>query len=100
MDSSDLPLFRWQPACKVIAFPLNNRIGKIRKTAATLSKKHGDDAELYWKQVSAGNRKHLARIGLSEDQIESELLKFHQSVQSEMVRQAYRGSTGSPGGAA
>ncbi|WP_332304685.1 DUF6074 family protein [Rhizobium sp. GR12] len=100
MSGSELPLFSWRPPCKVIAFPLNNRVGKVRKTASILSKKHGEDADLYWKQIVAGNRKHLLRIGLSEAAIDAELLSFHQAVHAEMVRQAYRGSTGTPGGAA
>ena len=99
MRDDDMPLFNWDPPVKILLFPLVNRVGKVRKTASILSRKHGDEADLYWKQIVAGNRKHLARIGLSEKAIESELLSFHQAVHAEMVRQAYRGSTGSPGGA-
>ncbi len=33
--------------CKIIIFPLDARIGKVRRTASLLYKKHGEDAELY-----------------------------------------------------
>lgn len=98
-DKPDLPLFVWNPPVKVIVFPLIKRVGKIRKTAAILSRKQGDDAASYWKQVTTANRKHLVRVGLDEADVESELRAFHDAVQSEMVRQHYAGSN-NPKGAA
>jgi hypothetical protein len=95
----DLPLFKWKPPVKVLIFPLINRVGKVRKTARYLSQKHGEDAILYWKQVTTANRKHLARVGLDDDAIECQLRQFHDAVQSEMVRQCYGGSN-NPKGAA
>lgn len=99
MRDDDLPLLAWTPPCKVILFPLVNRVGKVRHTAQLLSSKHGEDAVLYWKQVVAANRKHLARIGLDEAGIEAELRSFHEAVHSEMVRQAYYGGRGNGGAA-
>lgn len=99
MLHDDLPLFRWQPPVKVLVFPLINRVGKVRKTAAILSRKHGEDASVYWKQVTSANRKHLARIGMDEESICEQLRSFHDAVQSEMVKQHYSTSN-NPKGAA
>lgn len=98
MSRSKLPLLEWQPACKVLVFPLDARIGKVRHTASLLNKKHGEDAELYWKQVIAANRKHLARIGLSSEQQHKQLFGFFNAVQQELNLIALSGCDG--GGAA
>lgn len=91
MRSDDLPLFAWQPSKQVLLFPLKRRVGKIRHTATKLVRKHGDDADLYWKQVVAANRKHLERIGMPEAEIETELRNFFDAVQAELVRIAISG---------
>lgn len=84
MSRSKLPLLDWQPACKVLVFPLDARVGKVRHTASLLYKKHGEDAELYWKQVIAANRKHLIRIGLTAEQQHEQLSGFSGAVQQEL----------------
>ncbi len=86
MRSDELPLFAWQPSKQVLIFPLKKRVGKIRHTATKLVRKQGDDADLYWKQVVAANRKHLERVGMSEAEIDAELQTFFDAVQSELVR--------------
>jgi hypothetical protein len=98
MQRDDLPLFQWQPPVKVIVFPLKRRLGKIRHTANLLLGKRGDDADLYWKQVIAANRKHLERVGLDENEIGAELQAFFDAVQGELVRLTYAGKNS--GGAA
>ncbi len=70
--------------CKIIIFPLDARIGKVRRTASLLFKKQGEDADLYWKQVIAANRKHLIRIGLTDEQQHVQLLGFSRAVQQEL----------------
>lgn len=89
-----LPLFQWRPSRQVLLFPLDRRVGKVRHTARKLAGKHGEDASLYWKQVTASNRKHLERIGMNQADIEAELREFFDAVQSEMTRQSYTGGTG------
>ncbi|TKT78401.1 DUF6074 family protein [Aquamicrobium sp. LC103] len=98
MQRDDMPLFRWQPPVKVILFPLTKRIGKVRHTAQKLLGKQGDDADLYWKQVMSANRKHLERIGLSDDEIDDQLREFFDAVQGELRRLTYCGQ--GTGGAA
>lgn len=94
MQRDDLPLFAWQPPVQVLLFPLVNRIGKVRHTARKLAGKHGDDAALYWKQVTSSQRKHLERVGLSPVEIDAELRSFFDAVQHEMVRQSYSDRSG------
>lgn len=84
MSRSEVPLLDWQPASKVLVFPLDARIGKVRHTASLLYKKNCEDAELYWKQVLAANRKHLTRIGLTADQQQQEISNFFNAVQREL----------------
>ncbi|MBE0559920.1 MAG: hypothetical protein IH622_03680 [Ochrobactrum anthropi] len=86
MKKNDLPLLQWEQPAKVLMFPLHKRIGKVRHTASLLITKHGEDAELYWKQVAAANRKHFDRIGLSEEQSRIEFEAFSQAVHAEMIR--------------
>lgn len=86
MKKNDLPLFQWQPPCKVLIFPLHKRVRKVRHTAAMLFERHGEDAELYWKQVAAANRKHFERIGLSDERARQEFEAFSQAVHAEMTR--------------
>lgn len=100
MQRDDLPLFGWQPPCQVILFPLVNRVAKVRHTAQLLSSKRGEDAVLYWKQVTAANRKHLTRVGLDEAAIDAELRSFHEAVQSEMILQCLNAGSNNPKGAA
>jgi len=76
---------------RVLLFPLTNRTGKVRLTAAKLAGKHGEDAKIYWKQVTAANRKHLERVGLSETEIERQLGAFFDAVQRELTRIASTG---------
>ena len=84
MSRSKLPLLDWQPEPKVLVFPLDARIGKVRRTASLLYKKQGEDADLYWKQVIAANRKHLIRIGLTAEQQHEQLSGFSNAVQHEL----------------
>lgn len=84
MSRSKLPLLDWQPEPKVLVFPLDARIGKVRRTASLLFKKQGEDADLYWKQVIAANRKHLIRIGLTDEQQHVQLSGFSRAVQQEL----------------
>lgn len=84
MSRSKLPLLDWQPEPKVIIFPLDARISRVRRTASLLNKKQGEDADLYWKQVIAANRKHLTRIGLTAEQQRVQLLGFSNAVQREL----------------
>lgn len=100
MSEPDLPLFRWQPSRKVLFFPLQKRVGKIRHVADKLAGKQGEDAELYRKQVLAGLRRNFEHVGLSQDEASAETRAFFEAVQAEMVRLAYSGRSNGGAGTA
>lgn len=89
-DADNLPLFAWkQPECRLIPFPMVNRIGRIRDTAAKmLDKPTEKSAEHYRRQVDEAMTGQLSKIGLLCDAIEAERAAFWKAVDAEMVRQA------------
>lgn len=95
----DLPLFAWRPPCQIVAFPLVNRVGKIRDVASKLLDKTTErHADYYRCQVNEGLVRHLEKVGLSRSSIDRELDRFWHEVELEVARQSYRGHR--PGGAA
>jgi len=94
MQRSDHPLKLVSPSCEVLLFPVTKRVAKIRHTAQLLAGKHGDDADLYWKQVVASMRRSLDRIGLQQDLVQNELRSFHDAVQAEVARQSLQNRGG------
>jgi hypothetical protein len=94
MTSETLPLFAWRPPCRVLVFPLDKRIGKVRHIAESLSRKEGFLAEVYWKQVVTASRRHLLRVGLSEEQANDEIAALFDAVQAEMTRQYFQNTGG------
>lgn len=96
-EADGLPLFAWQPAAKVIAFPMVKRIGRIRDVAAKRLDKPTDRAAAFYRdQVTDGLLRSLARAGIPEQ--DEQIGAFWSAVQGEMIRQTYRGSR--PGGSA
>jgi hypothetical protein len=94
MQRSDPPLKLVLPSCEVLLFPVTKRVGKIRHTAQLLAGKHGEDADLYWKQVTASMRRSLDRIGMQPNTVQEELRGFHFAVQAEMTRQSLQNRGG------
>lgn len=90
--STELPLFAWQPPCKLIAFPMIYRVGKIRDVAFKMMDKTTDrHAEHYRGQVNEALIRQLEKIGLSEMEVDEQLGAFWQKVQAEMIRMSYQG---------
>ena len=91
---------QWKPAVKVLAFPLVNRVGKIRDVATKmLDKTTARHVEHYRNQVTDAFIHHLEKIGLPEAEVDKQLGAFWAQVRVEMIRLAHRGY-GSGGGAA
>ncbi|MCV3738360.1 DUF6074 family protein [Rhizobium sp. TRM96647] len=99
---SDLPLFSWEPPRKLLAFPMVNRVGKIRDVAVKMLDKSTErHAEHYRNQVTEALIKHLDRIGLSENEVDEQLGAFWQKVQDEMTRRTHcAAGSNNPKGAA
>lgn len=100
-DVNKLPLFARKPLeCRLIPFPMVNRVGRIRDTAAKmLDKPTGKSAEHYRRQVDEAMTGQLSKVGLLADAIEAERSAFWRAVDAEMTRQAY-GWRHEPDGAA
>ncbi|NKM57178.1 hypothetical protein GFL21_22060 [Rhizobium anhuiense] len=91
MRDSNLPLFARQPPCKVLTFPLVNRIGKIRDVASkSLAKITDHHADVYRKQVTEALLRQFDRLGIPEDEQDEQLGAFWHAVQNEMMRQCGR----------
>lgn len=90
-DADKLPLFTWKQAeCRLIPFPMVNRIGRIRDTAAKmLDKPTEKSAEHYRRQVDEAMTGQLSKIGLLGEAIETERAAFWRAVDAEMTRQSY-----------
>lgn len=99
--ADNLPLFTWKrPECSLIPFPMANRIGRIRDTAAKmLDKPTEKSAEHYRRQVNEAVTTQLEKIDLHEKEIEAQRAAFWKAVDIEMKQQAYR-SNFEPNGAA
>lgn len=101
MRDNDLPLFAWKPPVDIIAFPLDRRVGKIRDVARKLLSKSTDHhADYYAGQVTEALRRHLEKLGLSEDQQDEQIGAFWAKVDVELARLSYRGTGNDPRGAA
>ncbi|MER9169855.1 DUF6074 family protein [Mesorhizobium australicum] len=93
-----LDLLDWTPPCKVIAFPMVKRIGKVRRVADVLAVKRGAAATNYWKQTVSTLAGQMARAGIDPDTINRELRQFHDAVQRELWLRS--GHDQRPGGSA
>lgn len=78
--------------CEVIAFPASRRLGKIRRTAEVLSRRHGRGADRYWRQVIDLMRGQMALAGLPADVIDRELRAFADQVFARIGNQPSDGS--------
>jgi hypothetical protein len=95
--ADDLPLFAWKPARQVLVFPMANRVGKIRTTAANMLSKSTDrHAKFYGEQVTGALIKQMDRAGIPEQEQDEQLGAFWSAVEAEMIRLTYRGRR--PGG--
>jgi len=75
----------WAPPCAVVPFPMNRRVGKIRRTAEILARKNGADADAYWRQVISAAERHFERIGLPKAEADTQLRAFADAVQAELA---------------
>lgn len=94
MTTGNFPLFDWRPPCRVLVFPLDRRVGRIRQIAEALSRKDGFWAQTYWKQIVTSSMKQLLKAGLSEQQANDQVAALFAAVQAEMTRQYLSGTGG------
>lgn len=74
---------------QIVAFPLVNRTGMVRRCAAELETKHGDDAVRYWRQQCRQLADHLLALGCSDEDMREQVRDFQDAVQGEMMRRSW-----------
>ncbi|WJR69611.1 DUF6074 family protein [Neorhizobium sp. CSC1952] len=95
-----MPLSDWRPECRIIPYPMVNRVGKIRDVAAKLLDKPTEKSASHYRTVvTEAIVASLAKIGLSENAIDEEVGCFWQAVEHETRGHAY-GWHGDPDGGA
>lgn len=65
---------------QVIPFPTAFRKGRIRHVASILRRKHGLDADRYWRQQVMVMRRQMMQAGIDGDVIDRELRVFADAV--------------------
>ncbi|WP_246811453.1 DUF6074 family protein [Mesorhizobium silamurunense] len=99
MCSDQLDLLTWRPRFRLVVFPLSANVGKVRRCAEVLERKHGRNADAYWKRVIGPMVERLSTAGVALDVIQSEIDAFSMAVQLEIQRRAWLGHN-RPGGSA
>lgn len=93
-----MDLLSWTPPCKVLVFPHDRRVGRVRHVASKLLDKRGDTADAYWRQTVSALANQMERAGIPDCHVHREIHAFFDAVQGEMLRLTYRGQR--PGGGA
>ena len=88
MQRDGLPLLNWKRPVEMHVFPLDRRVGKIRRVCDVLESKHGNDADSYWRTIIRGLGEQLTRSGIPEKSIDQELRAFAEAVQLELRRRS------------
>ncbi len=70
----------------VIAFPLASRTSNIRRCAAELDSRHGDEALHYWRNECRSLADHLLALGYCDTDMRKEVRNFQDEVQAELAR--------------
>lgn len=93
-----LDLLGWPAPCKVLVFPLDKRVGRVRRVAEKLLQKKGFMADAYWRQTVTTLEGQMVRQGIPEAEIDRQLLAFFDAVRAEIIRLSHSGKNS--GGAA
>lgn len=88
-QSTDLPLFAWQPATQILTFPMNRRIGKIRRTAQVMAKQPTPRArKSYYSRIDLALGEQMLRTGVKPSTINAERDAFWKAVADQMCLDA------------
>ncbi|TIW48447.1 MAG: hypothetical protein E5V61_04760 [Mesorhizobium sp.] len=89
----NLPLLEWTPACRLISFPPEKQVGRIREVARTwLCHRSSREADEYAIQVDDELQDRLSQLGILPDQRKHLSEEFWKAVRAEIVRQRPGGS--------
>ncbi|WP_409371665.1 DUF6074 family protein [Mesorhizobium huakuii] len=65
---------------QVLPFPTTYRTGRIRHVASILRRKHGLDADRYWRQQVMVMRRQMMQAGIDGEVIDREMRAFTDAV--------------------
>lgn len=65
---------------QVLVFPLSRQAARVQRTADAVVRRHGIDADCYWRRMIADKRTEMVAAGISEEAVECELRAFSDSV--------------------
>ncbi|EUB95897.1 hypothetical protein PMI07_002385 [Rhizobium sp. CF080] len=96
-----MPLLDWRPTCRLLPYPLVNRVGKIRDVASKLLDKPTEKSAIHYRLVvTEALQASLSKIGLGRAEIDLEIGLFWTAVENELARQTYGWRQDPDGGAA
>lgn len=94
----NLPLFEWNPACRLISFPPGKQVGIIRQVAAKwLGHRSSRQADAYAIQVDDEIQDRFSQLGILPDERKRLSEEFWHAVRAEIRRQR---PSSRPGGSA
>jgi hypothetical protein len=70
---------------KVVAFPVRNRLGDIKRCAAMLDSLHGVEANDFWRTECRALAAKLTALGYSDAAMRHEVMEFQSAVQSALL---------------
>lgn len=92
-----LPLLEWTPACRLIAFPPNRQLGRIREVARHwLCQSNSQDADTYAIAVDDALQDRFTLLNILPD----ERQRLSEAFWNEVRAEIYRVKKHAPGGSA
>jgi hypothetical protein len=70
---------------KVVAFPIRNRLGDIKRCASMLDSLHGVEANEFWRTECRSLAAKLTALGYDETAMRREVMEFQFAVQDQLV---------------
>lgn len=70
---------------KVVAFPIRNRLGDIKRCAAMLDSLHGVEANDFWRNECRALAAKLTALGYDDAAMRHEVMEFQAAVQDQLM---------------
>lgn len=70
---------------KVVAFPIRNRLGDIKRCASTLESLHGLEASDFWRSECRALAAKLTVLGYDDTAMRREVMEFQAAVQDQLL---------------
>lgn len=95
---TQLDLLEWKPRVRIVPFPTDRRVGKVRSFVDQYLSRKSDNGRLQlWQSALATLAQQMRRTGIDDDVITEQLEAFKSAVVNEIQRRSWQEQ---PGGAA